>query len=81
MNKKHVKLKREAVNGCYYEKDICYVIEIYTDEEKTLQQNIMYKYGDTREAEYLRGQLNPHLTVLVATRYLDNEMKILKEEK
>lgn len=57
------------------------VIEIYTDEEKTLQQGITYLYGDERDAAYARSQVNPHLTKLVVTRYLNKEGEIISVER
>ncbi len=61
------------------EKQICYVVETYIDEEKTLCQGITYKYGDEREANFQRSRLNPHLTVLRNTLYLDVEGNIISE--
>lgn len=61
------------------EKQICYVIETYTDEEKTLWQGITYPYGDEREANYQRSRLNIHLTKLVRTIYLDADGNIISE--
>lgn len=60
--------------------EIMYVREIYRDEEKTLTQGIVYKYGDFREREYLRKKLNPHMTVLMRTEFLNKEWKVIKEE-
>lgn len=61
--------------------EIMYVKEIYRDEEKTLTQGIMYPYGNDMERDFLRSKLNPHMTVLMRTEYLNKEFKIIKEEK
>ena len=59
---------------------IKYVRECYMDEERTLQQWFVYTYGDDREREYLKRQLNPHVTELVRTVYLNKDFEFIKEE-
>lgn len=58
-------------------KKIYYVKEMYMDKEKTLNQGIMYKYGDEREANFQRSKLNPHVTELFLTMYLDKNLKVI----
>ena len=63
------------------DKKIVHVKELYTDEEKTLAQCIVYAYGDERERDWCRKQINPHLTKLVYVTYFNKEWKVVKEEK
>lgn len=61
-----------------------FVREIYRDEENTLAQGIVYKYGDDRERDFHRGRLNPHMTVLMITEYMNSDwdiVDVVKEEK
>ena len=60
--------------------EIAYVVEVYRDEERSLRQGIMYNYGDERHAHYLRSTLNPHLTELVYTSYLNKDHEIMFTE-
>ena len=60
--------------------EIAYVVEVYRDEERSLRQGIMYAYGDKRHADYLRANLNPHLTELVYTSYLNSDHEIMFTE-
>lgn len=65
-------------------RSIHYVKEIWMDKEQTLQQGIMYKYGDERDMNYHRSHLNPHVTELALTFYLNKNMKVIyirKENK
>lgn len=48
-----------------------YVIETYTDKYKTLEQSIIYKYGNDMERGYLRSTINPNLTELRKVHYID----------
>lgn len=61
------------------DKEPAYIQEIYRDEYKTLEQTIMFKVDDYREASYLRSTINPNLK-LVDTRYLNKNFKIIEEE-
>ena len=59
---------------------IVYVKEIYRDEEDTLTQGIIYKYGDNRDREYQRSRLVPYMTRLIRTDYLNCDWDVVKEE-
>lgn len=60
-------------------KDPVYVIETYTDEYKTLQQSIIYKYGNDMKRDYLRSTINPNLTELRRVHYLDENHKEMRK--
>lgn len=63
------------------EDKIRYVVEVYSDEYRTLNQAIKYRYGhdeeDYRERDFWRSKINPNLTKLIRTEFLDANREIL----
>lgn len=62
-------------------KKIAYVKETWRDPENTLSQSIMYKYNDERDKWCMRKRLNPHVTNLIWTVYMDEDWEIVYEEE
>lgn len=68
------------------DKEIAFIEEIYTDEYRTLEQSIMYnvtldKLSDGLESSFKRSTINPNLTILVETIYLNSCFEVIKREK
>ena len=66
-------------------KKIRYIVEIYTDEYRTLYQAIQIdvdldKRCNGLHSKYVRARVNPNLTILLNRRYLTNKYELVKEE-
>lgn len=62
-----------------------YIIEIYTDEYRTLYQAIQIDVDLDRESNGLhsknvRATINPNLTILLKRRYLTNNYELVKKK-
>lgn len=62
------------------DKTIIWVKELYNDEENTLTQGIMYRYGDDRERDYVRSRLVPYVTKLIRTEYLNCKLEVIRRD-
>lgn len=66
-------------------KKIRYIVEIYTDEYRTLYQAIQIdvdldKRCNGLHSKFVRARVNPNLTILLNRRYLTDNYKLVKEE-
>lgn len=63
-----------------------YLIECYRDEYNTLHQAIMIdldmnKQSNGEELRFMRGKINPNLTILYETYHEDENHKVLDMQK
>lgn len=67
------------------DKEPRYLIEVYTDEFRTLQQAIIIDLEEDAESNreagrFLRRTINPNLTLLIEIEYLNKNHKLIKRE-